>query len=405
MLTNLRYRWHSAIYGHVVSSTSSSPVVMLGKTYIRGKHYKSKNKTDPTSYKFIADFKQIPWITYRCDFRPIACQDPTQPDIVSDQGWGCTIRVCQMMLMNVLRLINKSVWPNFDLLQSVQEYNTRAEYSLHKFVAEGLAMQKEAGSWYSPSDVCFILESLVNACNTREFTVKIFTDGVIYKDQLYEACRLEQSIMVSELRSSIEGDLSSISLSESSMDHLGTSLQTFEYDESCLVEEFKVSIETSEVEQGWDRPVLILLPMMLGLREIESDYYSIVKEALRIPESVGIIGGRPRSALYFVGFQDDNLIFLDPHKVQKACVSDTDLSENMTTFVNSSARMIPISGIESSMVLGFLITNHLSLIRFEAHLKEINELTKGLVSVQQTTPNFMRSGGDFKDFMLISKEA
>lgn len=40
---------------------------------------------------------------------------------------------------------------------------------------------------------------------------------------------------------------------------------------------------------------------------------------------MGILGGKPNFALYFVGYQGDHLIFLDPHYVQDALKSDKDL--------------------------------------------------------------------------------
>jgi cysteine protease ATG4 len=36
-----------------------------------------------------------------------------------------------------------------------------------------------------------------------------------------------------------------------------------------------------------------------------------------MPTSVGIIGGVPSKALYIVGHEGDDLIYLDPHYVQE----------------------------------------------------------------------------------------
>mmetsp|Transcript_34448 Transcript_34448/g.60427 ORF Transcript_34448/g.60427 Transcript_34448/m.60427 type:complete len:399 (+) Transcript_34448:1124-2320(+) len=396
MLTNIRYQLHGVTYPQATSTKSSTPIVMLGKTYIKGKHFGSKKTRDPHTHKFMTDFKQIAWVTYRDNFRPLFC-NKKQEAILTDQGWGCTIRVCQMMLLTTLRRVSNSVWPDYQLLQSIQEYRLSAEYSLHRFVAEGLSMNKHAGQWYSPGDVCYALEKMVNSCNTRDITVKVFTDGVIYKDQLLEACQLEQSIVTSDL---LQENLQSC-ITDSSFVVFGESRFSSRQSsyESAVFEDER-PLEESEVEPTWDRPVLILLPLMLGMRKIERDYYPVVKEALLMPESVGIIGGRPRSALYFVGYQDDNLLMLDPHKVQDACTNEDDLKRKIGTYINDSARMISLEEVESSMALGFLITSTLGLMRFEAHLNSIRSEVSGLIQMQDKTPDFMKQSG-FQDSELI----
>ena len=62
--------------------------------------------------------------------------------------------------------------------------------------------------------------------------------------------------------------------------------------------------------------VLILIPLRLGLNELDLIYEEYLKEALKIPQTVGIIGGSPRHAVYIIGFQDDCFIDLDPHLCQ-----------------------------------------------------------------------------------------
>jgi len=57
-----------------------------------------------------------------------------------------------------------------------------------------------------------------------------------------------------------------------------------------------------ENEGEW-KPLLILIPLRLGLDTLNPDYIPAVKEVFQYPQSLGIIGGRPRSSLYFVGYQ------------------------------------------------------------------------------------------------------
>ncbi|MBO8695554.1 cysteine protease ATG4, partial [Staphylococcus aureus] len=42
-----------------------------------------------------------------------------------------------------------------------------------------------------------------------------------------------------------------------------------------------------------------------------------VKMCFTFPQSLGVIGGRPNHALYFIGFVGTDVIFLDPHTTQQ----------------------------------------------------------------------------------------
>lgn len=74
---------------------------------------------------------------------------------------------------------------------------------------------------------------------------------------------------------------------------------------------------TNELNDGhsnhWLASVLILVPLRLGLNELDLIYEPYLKEALKLSQTVGIIGGSPRHAVYILGFQDESFIDLDPH--------------------------------------------------------------------------------------------
>jgi len=71
------------------------------------------------------------------------------------------------------------------------------------------------------------------------------------------------------------------------------------------------------MEEKW-RPLLIIVPLRLGLREINRCYISAFQELFKIPQFSGILGGRPNHALYIVGMVGERIIYLDPHFCQQS---------------------------------------------------------------------------------------
>jgi hypothetical protein len=72
-------------------------------------------------------------------------------------------------------------------------------------------------------------------------------------------------------------------------------------------------IKSREVD--YPIPLLLLVTTRLGLQGIEPEYYETIKNCFNMDQCVGILGGKPNFALYFVGVDDNQLIFLDPHFV------------------------------------------------------------------------------------------
>ena len=64
--------------------------------------------------------------------------------------------------------------------------------------------------------------------------------------------------------------------------------------------------------------VVIFVPLRLGIKEANPVYHAKLKQALQQPHCIGILGGRPRHSLYFLGFQGDELLALDPHTCRAA---------------------------------------------------------------------------------------
>lgn len=305
--TNVRYQISDVpavpIFGYKqVDFSGPDPFVVLF----------SKRYSDPESFYY--DFSSIIWVTYRYGFDPIVYKDRV---FTSDTGWGCTIRVGQMLLLNTLKIHFKPK-SCLSFLELIQENLTTAPFSLHKIVECGQEYEKYPGDWYSPSLIAHVLQNLSEKFPIPNLKIIVFMDSIVYKNQI----PTKQS-------------------------------------------------------------VLILIPLMLGIGCIQEEYYDTLKFFLSLQWSVGIIGGIPKSALYVVGYQDNSLLFLDPHLVQPACTSGQDLINKLLTYQCTSPKLLPIPNAESSITVGFYFCNFEDFKLFESKIQENSERLYGLITFKE----------------------
>ena len=50
--------------------------------------------------------------------------------------------------------------------------------------------------------------------------------------------------------------------------------------------------------------------------QVDARYICQLRTVLTWRQSIGIVGGRPGASLYFIGFQNEHVLYLDPHEVQ-----------------------------------------------------------------------------------------
>lgn len=99
------------------------------------------------------------------------------------------------------------------------------------------------------------------------------------------------------------------------------------------------------------RPVIIVVPLRLGLSTVNEIYYAQLMEYLEFPQSLGFIGGKPNSSLYFVGYQDDDLIYLDPHVVQPTVTPRHDVQDS--TYHCHQPLKMHITELDPTLAIGF----------------------------------------------------
>jgi len=111
----------------------------------------------------------------------------------------------------------------------------------------------------------------------------------------------------------------------------------------------QIQAQQTQQQQPHRPGLLLLVPLTLGVDKVNSLYYPQLQQILTFPQSVGIVGGRPSSSLYFLGFQGQHLLYLDPHHVQPAAP----LPEASSSYFTDSVQLLPISSMDPSIAMGF----------------------------------------------------
>ncbi|EPY37213.1 hypothetical protein STCU_00084 [Strigomonas culicis] len=114
-------------------------------------------------------------------------------------------------------------------------------------------------------------------------------------------------------------------------------------------------------------PVLYLVPASLGIGKVSSFYESALLKMLSMESCCGIAGGKSKASIFFIGYQDRNVFYLDPHYVQKA-FAKLEKPRKLSKACGSR----DVSAFQSCMLIGFYIANKEAFQTFTRDLEEMN---------------------------------
>ncbi|XP_070704832.1 cysteine protease atg4da-like [Pempheris klunzingeri] len=367
--------WNSVKYGWSLKQKSkfskSSPVIMLGKSY--------ELRDQGEREHFRRTFTSLLWMTYRRGFPTLAgCS------LTTDSGWGCVLRTGQMLLAQGLLLhlmppgwtwsvSHHAVKDDMDL--PVAHHTDTAEqrldfkegpgkrgrklsldsrldrppeathrqvvswfadhpavpFGIHQLVELGKSSGKKAGDWYGPSIAAHILRKAVAASvDLPNLAVYVAQDCTIYLEDVRSLCERPPA-------------------------------------------------------QSW-KSIIILVPVRLGGQDLNPSYITCVKKLLTLQCCIGIIGGKPKHSLFFVGFQDDHLLYLDPHY----CQPTVDVAKKnfpLESFHCKYPRKMAFSRMDPSCTIGFYAKTQRD---FESLCTAVNE---SLSTSAETYPMFIFAEG------------
>eukprot|EP01080_Neovahlkampfia_damariscottae_P011682 gene11682-4917_t len=335
VLTDMKYSnmYNFGQFFNTVSHESElnddSPVWILGCEYINPKDDLENIKTDIQSKL---------WCSYRKDFSPIS----SNVKLTTDAGWGCMIRTGQMLLcqayINLLlgrkwRIKENECTPKelekiIDLVYDKQD----APYSIHKIAQFGTSFSTPIGEWFGPSTITNVISKLSAIDTNSAFSFYISDQSCLYLDEIEEI---------------------------------------------------------NKNQKIW-KPLIILMPIRLGLDKLNPIYIRFVCKTFEISQSIGIVGGKPSSSFYFIGCQDDCLFYLDPHVVQN-------VSNSPETYQCNKIKKIKVADIDPSMSLGFMVKDKNDYQKFISTMKKLGKMKNAFIQILDEKPKLNTKS--FEDFL------
>lgn len=181
-------------------------------------------------------------------------------------------------------------------------------FSIHNIAQHGNLYGKKLGEWFGPTTISLVLQKLVDTYFGFDMSVYVAEQGILYVEELIQKMKMSHP------------------------------------DES--------------------KNLILLIPLRLGVDKFNMMYRDFIRNVFKIKQSLGIVGGRPNSSLYFIGYQDIDILYLDPHIVQKT-------SNLFETYHVSYPSKMKIASMDPSMVLGFFCKDRRDL---DECLEQIQQL-------------------------------
>eukprot|EP00397_Hematodinium_sp_SG-2012_P011010 GEMP01011136.1.p1 GENE.GEMP01011136.1~~GEMP01011136.1.p1 ORF type:complete len:366 (+),score=37.69 GEMP01011136.1:165-1262(+) len=281
-----------------VLGAPNEEVCLLGKRY------------QQVGSAFMEDWQSRFLFTYRSGFSPLG-----DTDITSDQGWGCSLRVIQMLLAQAFASIifgrdwrSKSSGDPQER-ELVKEFfldTPNSILSLHNLCRMGEnIVRKRPGEWYGPTTAAKVVHKVLQARPHKMLQTCLFEDGVL------------NPVKVQDL----------------------------------LAER--------------DIPVLVLLCTKLGAEEQLDDHYiESIRQVFTLPWFQGMCSGdSATSAHFFIAASETSVYYLDPHTTRPALIDQLlDCGEwHPSATTDHGVLRLPYSLLNTSCSFGFLVKDEIEL--------------------------------------------
>lgn len=295
-------------------------LVLLGQRY---------TQSDSTADLFQDIYSRL-YFSYRTGFVPLR---HSRVEIRSDTGWGCTIRTAQMLAAEGLvrhllgrnyRRVQETAGLEHIVVEGIvrlfhDEPSIHCPLSIHNMTSIAFReFGQKPGQWYNPSMVGHVLHKAVRqhqalgdqaAPQLNDLCVYVARDGCIFVEDLFELCM------------------------------------------------------PSDPNVKWRSP-LILVALRLGIESVRPGYHECLKKVLENRYTIGVVGGRENSSFFFIGYQKDQLFYLDPHYLRSCGDQEAE------HYFAKEVRRMRFKNLRPSCLLGFYCRNQDELGEFLSSVQD-----------------------------------
>uniref|UniRef100_A0A453DHF1 Cysteine protease n=2 Tax=Aegilops tauschii subsp. strangulata TaxID=200361 RepID=A0A453DHF1_AEGTS len=329
---------------------TAADVWFLGKCYkLSSEESSSDSDSEGGHAAFLEDFSSRVWITYRKGFDAIS-----DSKLTSDVNWGCMVRSSQMLVAQALIFhhLGRS-WrkpaqspsdPEHTRILHLFGDSEVCAFSIHNLLQAGKSYGLAAGSWVGPYAMCRAWQTLIR---TNREQPEVINRNESFPMALY---------VVSGDEDGERGGAPVV----------------------CIDVAAQLCYDFNKDQSAWS-PILLLVPLVLGLDKINPRYIPLLKETFTFPQSLGILGGKPGASTYIAGVQDDRALYLDPHEVQMAVniASDNLEADTSSYHCSSTVRDMPLDLIDPSLAIGFYCRDKDDFDDFCSRASELAEQANG----------------------------
>jgi cysteine protease ATG4 len=389
--------------------------MMLSKCILENKIFShiQNNKTNYVSPEILKKLKYETLLLFLDNFIRIE-------DVTSNQDFYFLLKNLPIVLSQSianLKFKDEKEREGLDKITSIciDEYVTSDEYkateinppfSIQNICKLGAIYEKGAGIWFS--DVLMVnifcdINRQFNVISNLELIN--FNDGIVDEQKILDACFEELKCAencTKNIYSNINRQVKNESLICGDCEKYYLSID--EYKKNIIKKGKKYFI--------FKKGGIVFTSVRLGLESIGKEYFESIRHIFKIPNNLGIIGGKRNSALYFIGEFGDRLIYLDPHMNQSAIKPSNEqkkIDTNLNTYSAKYFYQTNISNISPAFTSAFYFRNLSEYVtmnfNFNIHMSFNNPVfkfrSKGETSKNDSNKNLTQNDELDYGFCLI----